>query len=588
MPAARWVAGVLPRPLSRWAEDLRGVGNPYAIRDLRSRVRGFRFPLLLLVYHAIVIGISLIAVAIYAALRTPNEPAGRFIFPYLVYTQLVLAPIVSAVLTAASVTTERERQTLDLVLMTPLHGLEIAVGKLAVPWGLTMLVAGTSAPYAVLCMVGGGVAPGSVLLLYLGLAVFCGITGAFGLLMSVVSRSSASAVIATLVTYAAWVSVGITATGMVAMVTLGGVLPGPIGWVHGPYTYLFPTTWAVGVLSGDGTACQVFGQRIPFWLPGVVIWGVVGLYMILAAGCRLSVAPRRHLIARRVLGLLSWTVTLTAILGGVWEDVLAGRATSPLSDSVWAVLGAVAMVGSAVVAFQCAVGECPDLWLQPLRTVIRRLLTPWRVLEPRPEASLSLGLLVWAIAAAVPFMGHVLVHGPAMPPGMTAPHLATMAVPQVFTIVYAALIGLWANARFPDIPQANARRNAAAVRLVPLVAWPLVVFPLSAAIEGPLRVYSPASADAFAAVALYVLALSPFSHPILFHMSTMSSPGAMMARVDLGPVALQPHGISTAIAIGLCAAATVTLVGRWRANSEWLASQSYSMGPLKLGEGTSE
>ncbi len=573
------LARALPRLLGGWADDLSVAGNPYALRDLRSRVRGLRFPVLLLVYHGIVIGIGLIAVAVYAGRSSEGMPAGRYVFPYLVYTQLVLAPIVAAVLTAASVTSERERQTFDLVQLTPLRGLEIALGKLAVPWGLTMLVASTSAPYAVLCMVGGGVGFTSVLQLYVGLAVFCGITATFGLLMSTVARSSPAAVIATLVAYMSCLFAGLAANAMLAAAFLGGMPGGGWGgtpaWTSGPYMYLFPTTWAMGMLSSTQAACQAFAQPIPFWVPGVVIWGLLGAYMTLVSGCRLGLTRPRHFVARRLLGLLCWAVVLGAVHAGVMPGLVAG----PRSGSTWSgadvllMLGALAAAGGAIAALQAGVADCPELWRRPLSRVTARMLSFWRVLKPEPESGLALGLLVWAIAAAMPFAGNWLISGVAMPRGLGSSCLVALYLPQGLTILYAALVSIWANARYPEA--ANPRRNAAGGRVVPLIAWPLVVLALAAMIYGPLSFRNVQAADTLTAVALYAAALSPLSHPVLLHTSTLASASAS-AWIDVGPVSIHPHMLAMAVALGLCVAAAIAVAGRWRANAEWLESQGYS------------
>lgn len=573
--------------LGGWVDDLRMAGNPYAIRDIRSRVRGLRFPLLLLIYHVIVIGVGLIAVAAYAASANPTTPAGRYVFPSLVYTQLVLAPIVSAVLTATCVSTEREKQTIDLVVMTPMRGVEIALGKLAIPWGLTMMVAITSAPYAVLCMVGGGVNSGSVLLLYLGLAIFCGITATFGLLMSVVSRSSASAVIVTLVVYVICLITGLVGNGLLVQGSFGAGMFGPPNWTFGPYTYLYPTTWASGMLAAGDAQCLAFGRGIPFWLGGVAVWGLLGAYMTMVASCRLSITPPRHLIARRVLGLLTWTALVAIVIGGVWEDLATGSTFSMANlggyggggASMLVIVSTIATMAASVVAMQSGLGDYPDLWCRPFGQVLRRMAVLWKVLSPRPESGLAIGLLGWAAAVAVPFVGNHLVFGSAIPPSLAPGHLLGLLIPQVLCIVFASFAGLWANARFPYAT--NARRNAAAGRLVPLLAWPIVMAIVFAAIAGPVGARNPEAGYVTSAIGAYVSALSPFSHPVLLGMAGLSTPMAMKAWIEIGPVALHPHMVAALIALGLVIAMLAVAARRWRENARWLQSQGYSMGRLE-------
>ena len=114
-------------------------------------------------------------------------------------------------------------------------------------------------------------------------------------------------------------------------------------------------------------------------------------------------------------------------------------------------------------------------------------------------------------------MGSWLISGVAVPRGLSSSYLMALYLPQGLTVLYAALVSIWANARYPAAP--NPRRNAAGGRVVPLIAWPLVVLALAAMIYGPLSFRNiaavPRNHSAHAA------ALSPLSHPVLLHTSTM-------------------------------------------------------------------
>jgi ABC-type transport system involved in multi-copper enzyme maturation permease subunit len=100
------------------------VMNPILSKELRSRMRSFKLPLLISVYLSL---LSLIALAYYwmqsrsLAYDGFNPDIGPQIYVLLATFQLLLLAFVAPALTAGVINGERERQTFDLLLCTRLH-----------------------------------------------------------------------------------------------------------------------------------------------------------------------------------------------------------------------------------------------------------------------------------------------------------------------------------------------------------------------------------------------------------------------------------------------------------------------------------
>jgi len=112
-----------------------------------------------------------------------------------VVTALVLG-LVAPGTTAGAFTLERERQTLEALLVTPFPRRSLVLGKLwAALLGLGLVTLSALPVAGGVCMIVGGVAPGDVALTFVYLAAYAGFTGALGLWCSTWVRGTAGAII---------------------------------------------------------------------------------------------------------------------------------------------------------------------------------------------------------------------------------------------------------------------------------------------------------------------------------------------------------------------------------------------------------
>jgi ABC-2 type transport system permease protein len=181
--------------------------NPIVVRDLRSRMRGRRAFVVLIVYLLI---LGCVVAGLYQSTYTVspffynNMPAGiivgQTIFRGLVLLQLLLVSLVSPAFTVGSIASERERKTYDLLVTTLLPARSIVLGKLGAALVYVILLILTSLPLESMAFLFGGVALSELLIASLGLLVTALGFGSIGLFYSSITRSSTMATVLTYIT----------------------------------------------------------------------------------------------------------------------------------------------------------------------------------------------------------------------------------------------------------------------------------------------------------------------------------------------------------------------------------------------------
>lgn len=114
--------------------------NPVLSHGLRSRMRGARAMVLMVIYLTITLAIFLLVYASsdisnmmkYGGGYFPyeNQSANNGLFAALAIIQFILIAMVVPAMNAGSISGERERQTLDLLLCSRLSAIRIVIGKL--------------------------------------------------------------------------------------------------------------------------------------------------------------------------------------------------------------------------------------------------------------------------------------------------------------------------------------------------------------------------------------------------------------------------------------------------------------------------
>lgn len=171
-------------------------------KELRGRMRGRRAYLLLTLY--------LVALGVYAMTiesETRNDftttfggsaPFASAIIGQAIFTGLLMLMTLQVVFlapssTAGAISLEREKQTLEMLLATPVSSLAIVVGKLlsALLWLFLLIVA--SVPLMSIVFVFGGIGPETVVAGYIVLIAAALALGSFGLAASALVRRTSAA-----------------------------------------------------------------------------------------------------------------------------------------------------------------------------------------------------------------------------------------------------------------------------------------------------------------------------------------------------------------------------------------------------------
>jgi ABC-type transport system involved in multi-copper enzyme maturation permease subunit len=233
------------------------------VKELRSRMRGRRAFVVLTVYLGL---LALITYGVYLIVAPNVRDAGfggmggqanasaiigQSIFTVMSIFQLILVCFIAPAFTAGQISLEREKQTLDLLVSTPIRPGAIVIGKLAAALAFVILMIVAAIPITAIVLMYGGASVDDIVRQQLVLLTTALALGAIGLFFSAwLKRTQA----ATVLTYIV----------MLAL-TLGTTM-----------LFVFWTIFAIQ--SGDGFV-QDTSQRAPEQLlyvnPGVAMLDVV-------------------------------------------------------------------------------------------------------------------------------------------------------------------------------------------------------------------------------------------------------------------------------------------------------------------------
>lgn len=192
----RWAS-----PLSSLSRTAGGIGA-VGVKELRGRMRGRRAFVILTIYLLLLGGfawmVELIMERTYSFSFGGNgsyatAAIGQGIFAALLMLETLQVAFLAPSSTAGAISLEREKQTLELLVVTPITSLAIVLGKLFSALVYVWLLIAASIPLTAVVFVYGGVAPEDVVRGYLVLIVTALGLGSFGLLCSSLVRRTQAA-----------------------------------------------------------------------------------------------------------------------------------------------------------------------------------------------------------------------------------------------------------------------------------------------------------------------------------------------------------------------------------------------------------
>ncbi|HEY8870679.1 MAG TPA: ABC transporter permease [Candidatus Limnocylindrales bacterium] len=329
-PPRRSIRRFVPTMPRGWGTGVTAIG----VKELRGRMRGRRAFVFVTIYLLILGGfawmVEVIAersVSFGVGGALASATIGQAVFVALLMFETLLIIVLAPSFTAGAISLEREKQTLDLLAVTPISSLAIVLGKLISAMTYVFILVLASIPLTAVVFVFGGAGPDDLIRGYVVLLATAIGLGSVGLFFSALVRRTQAA---TILTYAG-----------VLLATLGAV-----------FIYLF---W--GVVQANSTANRdaiaFQAQRPPeallYFNPFVAMADV-------ACGTQAS-------IGSGFCSLIASIEGQTFINGGV-------AVPAPTVGPAPAVGGG-AVVGGAVVGGAAGAGDCV-VFSQPDGSVIQK------------------------------------------------------------------------------------------------------------------------------------------------------------------------------------------------------------------------
>lgn len=146
----------------------RAISLPVLMKEMRSRMRGIRAPILVFIATGITIAIGLLILAPQwedASFTDVNAVGqhmadmGHSLFVGLMIVEGILCALISPALTAGAISIEREQQTLELLLLTRLTSANLVLGKLLSSLSFVLIILLCSLPVGAISFLLGGVDP---------------------------------------------------------------------------------------------------------------------------------------------------------------------------------------------------------------------------------------------------------------------------------------------------------------------------------------------------------------------------------------------------------------------------------------------
>lgn len=284
-------------PSPRFGAVFRAIGGIAAIgvKELRGRMRGRRAFIILTIYLLLLGGFALMVEQIMeqqfqnpfaGASATAGPAIGQAIFAAVLLLMTLQVVFLAPSSTAGAISLEREKQTLELLVTTPISSFAIVIGKLLSALVYVFLLIAASIPLMAVVFVFGGVGPEDIVRGYIVLIVTALGLGSFGLLCSsLVKRTTASTAITIFGVLAITIGTVFLLVFWQAMGSFdatGNRRPGPLG-IRTPYplAWINPFLAQADVLCGTestfgGGWCSVVQGLAPTTDNGVVINNVGG------------------------------------------------------------------------------------------------------------------------------------------------------------------------------------------------------------------------------------------------------------------------------------------------------------------------
>lgn len=179
--------------------------NPVVEKELKTKMRGWKAPALVTAYLAFLFLIVLLYFLINYNNRFYNDvnlapEIAVSVYNLIAFFQLLLILFITPIITGGAISSERERQTLDLLLCTDFSTLKIITGKVFVSIAHVMLLVIASLPILGIVFLYGGVEIKDILILFLFYIVVAVMTASIGVFYSTIFKKTIISIVMTYIT----------------------------------------------------------------------------------------------------------------------------------------------------------------------------------------------------------------------------------------------------------------------------------------------------------------------------------------------------------------------------------------------------
>ena len=219
-------------------------------------------------------------------------------FIMLAMIQMALVLFITPGLTAGAISTEREKQTLNMLLMTTQTSFQIVIGKLLSSIAFLALLLLAGLPFYSVVFLYGGISPMQLLTIFFFYFITMIAVGSIGVFFSIVLKRTITAMISTY-------SVMIVLAGVTAFFFFIGVSVQGLGNYYNttpnfaPLTYFFasinPGALVLTVVSPDlqtGLG-ELTGIKVAVWIPYLLFYSLVTAVMVWLSTNKLRVNMKR-------------------------------------------------------------------------------------------------------------------------------------------------------------------------------------------------------------------------------------------------------------------------------------------------------
>lgn len=262
--------------------------NPVLMKEMKLRFRSFKSFSGLLFYLAVlcifITGFVLIATEFkgYGYIE-PTMSYGLFVLLSIV--QMALVMFITPGVTAGAISSEREKQTLNILLTTTQSSSQLIIGKLvsSIAFIVLMLIAGL--PIYSLVFLFGGVSPTQMITTFAFYFVTLVTIGSIGIFFSTITKKTIVAMIAT---YGAMIFLGaITAfLFFVSMImSQSGVAPTLGGYLAYLFAAINPGALIITLTTPELTQDfqEMTGVTIPVWITYLAFYSAVTFFCLIGA-----------------------------------------------------------------------------------------------------------------------------------------------------------------------------------------------------------------------------------------------------------------------------------------------------------------